>query len=504
MKDYYKILGVHPRANEAQIKQAFRALSKKYHPDLNPGDEEAAEKFKDINEANQTLSDPAKRARYDADVKLAREMAGQARPASPYAGGGSPQSNAAAMQYRPAAPNPAAYAPAYRQAPPMSPKKKAVITAVSVIMTLAILAVILVVVLVPKGSGGPVAYTISKVGYGEQIVEKNGQNYGFGAPTKDGMTFLGWALDAAGREMITGADGVLIGEWTYGKTNIYAIFEIMTFELSFDTAGGTPAAIAPVRLKKDDIIADSVDEPSKYGYIFRGWEYNGVEVTKMPAGDVKVTAKWEAKKVNVRIFDFEPNGNNWNDNSGVIKLDFGTMLTHSNTPGQILYSTTAMRHYTFMGWARSEASARLIQTDHSFDGVTVSVTVDTEADLNLYQVYAPDSYSGIKIYHKLGDSASQGTFEDFPPTITLEYNVNLYDALSDYIAHFAAGYDFVEFQVKNSGGQFIKYYAGTDDLGYNEENGICNLRDLVYVSEYDYTAKVANGMEIRLIFQPKD
>src|SRR5947209_19457516 len=64
-KDYYKILGVSKDASEKEIKQAYRKLARKYHPDVNPDNKEAEEKFKEINEANEVLSDPAKRQKYD-------------------------------------------------------------------------------------------------------------------------------------------------------------------------------------------------------------------------------------------------------------------------------------------------------------------------------------------------------------------------------------------------------------------------------------------------------
>ena len=63
--DYYKVLGVGKEASQAEIKKAYRKLARKYHPDLNPDDKESEKKFKEINEANEVLSDPENRKKYD-------------------------------------------------------------------------------------------------------------------------------------------------------------------------------------------------------------------------------------------------------------------------------------------------------------------------------------------------------------------------------------------------------------------------------------------------------
>jgi curved DNA-binding protein len=79
-KDYYKVLGVEKTSTPAGIKKAYRALANKYHPDKAKGDKAAEEKFKEINEANEVLSDPVKRKKYDqfgADWKHYEESGAQ-------------------------------------------------------------------------------------------------------------------------------------------------------------------------------------------------------------------------------------------------------------------------------------------------------------------------------------------------------------------------------------------------------------------------------------------
>ncbi|MCI8734292.1 MAG: molecular chaperone DnaJ [Clostridia bacterium] len=82
-KNYYDILGVSKNATPDEIKSAYRKLAKQYHPDFHPGDAAAAEKFKEINEANETLSDENKRKQYDFEL----EHPGMGGGGNPFGGG---------------------------------------------------------------------------------------------------------------------------------------------------------------------------------------------------------------------------------------------------------------------------------------------------------------------------------------------------------------------------------------------------------------------------------
>ena len=87
-KDYYATLGVSKASTEKEIKQAYRKLARKFHPDVNPGDKRAETRFKEINEAYEVLGDPAKRKKYDelgANWRLYEQAEAQGGP-NPFAG----------------------------------------------------------------------------------------------------------------------------------------------------------------------------------------------------------------------------------------------------------------------------------------------------------------------------------------------------------------------------------------------------------------------------------
>ena len=91
-KDYYATLGVNKGSTEKEIKQAFRKLARKHHPDVNPGDKAAESRFKELNEAYEVLGDPAKRKKYDelgANWRAYEQAEARGGP-NPFAGGGSP------------------------------------------------------------------------------------------------------------------------------------------------------------------------------------------------------------------------------------------------------------------------------------------------------------------------------------------------------------------------------------------------------------------------------
>ncbi len=105
--DYYKILGVGKNASDAEIKKAYRKLARQYHPDRNPGDKKAEERFKEISQANDVLSDPDKRKEYDRGGMLGGlRWPGRLRPVSRSAAASatsSPTCSAGAAAARPGA-----------------------------------------------------------------------------------------------------------------------------------------------------------------------------------------------------------------------------------------------------------------------------------------------------------------------------------------------------------------------------------------------------------------
>src|SRR5690554_6636832 len=86
--DYYKVLDISKNATADEIKKAYRKLARKYHPDRNPNDKEAQRKFQEVNEANEVLSDPEKRAKYDKYGKDWKHADAYESAGGPFSGSG--------------------------------------------------------------------------------------------------------------------------------------------------------------------------------------------------------------------------------------------------------------------------------------------------------------------------------------------------------------------------------------------------------------------------------
>lgn len=505
MKDYYKILGVPKNANADQIKVAYRALSKKYHPDLNPDNEEAAEKFKDVNEANQTLSDPTKRSLYDSDLALSREQAASPRP-SPSSGGAPRPSGASGGGATPPPPPPG-YAYAVKtSAPPMSSKKKAAIAGVSVGLVLIILAVVLVVVFVGGGGGSETpTYTITLTGVGSQQVMANAENLIFTPATKSGSTFVGWSLKADGSDLVTDSNGKLLYSWTFGAATLYPVFEVTTYTLSFDmTTGGAVAqgsnSVSSIQLAYGDVIpsgaAANAVVATREGYTFGGWKLsNGNTFVNMPDSNTTVSPIWTAIQYTVTIhryatgsFDYPANGTY----TKTYTRNYDSTLATSSDSNDPLYAADNS-HYTFLGWAISEANARAGVVAYGAAD-TLTVTSNTE----LYQCY-----QGVAVKVTL-DYNCNGVVQNFPVDfdneVMVRYGVNLYDALADYIAYEdTLDADFSDFYVKKlnviSSAGYSLYSSGAGDKGYSA-GAYCFVRDISHVVIDDTDASI----NIRLVF----
>ena len=97
-KDYYRVLGVSPKATDEEIRKAFRTLARKYHPDVAKAKKTAEEKFKEINEAHEVLSHPDSRRKYD-ELGADWKIGGEPRPQPGWAGGRSARQGVGGDEY---------------------------------------------------------------------------------------------------------------------------------------------------------------------------------------------------------------------------------------------------------------------------------------------------------------------------------------------------------------------------------------------------------------------
>jgi uncharacterized repeat protein (TIGR02543 family) len=513
MKNYYKILGIPKSATPDQIKQAFRSLSKKYHPDLNPGDNKAAEMFKEINEAHQTLSDPGKRTVYDSDFAMAGEDRPQSasRPSpSGGGGGGSPGAaygGGAAAAYGGAG---AGARPVYvhTQSQPLSARKKTII-AIIAIVSVVIIAGIVAAIIIWGGGGdsseGETFFNITKMVNGTQTsggqIKANTDSHDFGVPNVPiGKQFVGWATDAEGSNLVSDASGKLNTRWTatLGSKTIYAIFEDKTYTLNFDLDGGDWAEDSTfkgtdIQLAFSRHIPDSVKKPVKQGYTFDEWYYtaSGSKFITMPEGNATVKAGWIKKNYRVvigRLSDTGEMENNTNETitNGILEeVPFETYIDpispaiSGRSDVQFIYDKTHMnlggayphfKHYTLKGWKIGDTWEAAVEVTQYYrrsgdgyklvtDGYKWGDFILVKEGIKLFPDYETDEVT-VRLYYSF-NGGSQTAVADYM-NVELPYNSTVEDlkkAAFDYVADLYG--DIVEEKV------MIRRMNGSEDEEHN-------------------------------------
>jgi uncharacterized repeat protein (TIGR02543 family) len=336
IKNFYKILGVNYSADEAEIRSVYRALAKKYHPDLNQGDAAAAAKFRNINEAGEALLDHEKRREHDVLLeskgidtglrakllkeeaeKVAKEEAEAAEKAEKAEKAEEAKRNAEKIKSdRAKKPMTRAEKAAAAMAKVKESKR---LTRRALVMSLSIVAgVIVIAVSVALGvlfGGKKYNLTLNyQNGLSPKVIEyKEGSRVS--APQApqdyDNFTFNGWFTDPG-----TGGEEVTFPFEIKKNLTIYARWDTRVyFEINLDYNGATGNnGLNSVNVEKNKYDWDGiVPVPTRTGYIWKGWYKNDTDeevITPGKTGNTNVawtddieflTARWIPRKISVEF-----------------------------------------------------------------------------------------------------------------------------------------------------------------------------------------------------------
>lgn len=269
--------------------------------------------------------------------------------------------------------------------------------------------------------------------------------------TKTGYEFIGWFLDST---FTKPAEGVII----YDSVTLYAKWEICSYDIIFDTDGGTE--IDKITANYNTVIEGPTD-PTKDGYIFNGWyDSEGVKISfpiNMPIGGLSLTARWISENVKTYTITFDCSGGTVID---TITVEEGTILNSASY-------VTSKNGYNFVEW--------------QLDGVAYDFSQEVNSDLELVAVWSLVEYSIT--YETNGGTLSDDSINSYTiesSTVTLPtVTKNGYDFKGWYTSSDFSGSAVSQIEKGSYGNKklYAKYEAEEYEIKYNLDGGTNNAKN---------------------------